>query len=358
VSGQDEQDADGTPGPSPLDAQPQNLRPLDGRPLDAPPPGTFPSTPPRSRLSRRRLLLGGGAVVGAGALAAAGVALAGTVETAAPIPQRVPAPAGPARTVQAAVTVEWVRSVARNRSVRLVITSPPGRDRATLPLCVGLHGLGGNALWWGDPGMRRVLGSAWATGTTPFAVAALDGGDNYWHPYRPGDDPMRMLLEELPTWMQQRGVAVDTKGVPVLAAGVSMGGAGALLYARRRAELGNPVRAVAAMSPGMFTDWRVASKRPFAGEADWAANDPLRFYPELASTPTGMWCGDRDAFAAPVRRYIDLAHPQFSRISPGKHDGAYIGSILPQVATFLGQHVAPPVLPFGQPSRQTVYPHL
>jgi S-formylglutathione hydrolase FrmB len=347
VSGQDELDADGTPGPPPVDAR-----------FDTDPTGAPPATPPRSRLSRRRLLLGGGAVLGVGALAAGGVALAGTVETAAPIPQRVPAPAGAARTVQAAVTVEWVRSVARNRSVRLVITSPPGRDRATLPLCVGLHGLGGNALWWGDPGMRRVLGAAWASGVTPFAVAALDGGDNYWHPYRPGDDPMRMLLDELPTWMQQRDVAVDSKGVPVLAAGVSMGGAGALMYARRRAELGTPVRAVAAMSPGMFTDWKVASKRPFAGEADWAANDPLRFYPELASTPTAVWCGDRDAFAGPVRRYIDLAHPQFSRISPGKHDGAYIGSILPQVAGFLGQHVAPPVLPFGQPSRQTVYPHL
>jgi pimeloyl-ACP methyl ester carboxylesterase len=255
------------------------------------------------------------------------------------------------------VTVEWVRSVARNRSVRLVITSPPDRDRATLPLCVGMHGLGGNALWWGDPGMRRVLGAAWASGVPPFAVAALDGGDNYWHRFRPDDDPMRMLLDELPTWMQQRGVGRDTQGVPVLASGVSMGGAGALMYARARAERRAPVRAVAAMSPGLFTDWNVAAKRPFAGEADWAANDPLRFYPELAGTPTGIWCGDKDAFAGPVERYISLAHPQFSRISPGRHDGTYYGTILPQVIQYLGAHVAPPALPFAQPSRVS-YPHI
>ncbi|MCD2198039.1 alpha/beta hydrolase [Actinomycetospora endophytica] len=341
MSGEDERDVDVT----------------SGSPTPATPPQGSPSHPLAARLTRRRLLIGGGAMVGAGALAAGGVALAGTVETAAPVPQRVPAPPGPSRGTQAAVTVEWVRSVARNRSVRLVITSPPGRDRATLPLCVGLHGLGGNALWWGDPGMRKVLGAAWASGVPPFAVAALDGGDNYWHQFRPGDDPMRMLLDELPAWMMQRGVARDTQGVPVLASGVSMGGAGALMYARARVLRGSPVRAVAAMSPGLFTDWRVASKRPFAGIGDWEANDPLRFYPELATTPTGMWCGDRDSFVAPVRRYIDLAHPQFSRITPGKHDGTYIGSVLPQVAAFLGQHVAPPALPFGLPSQQA-FPHI
>jgi len=343
VSGQDEQGAEVPPETAPE---------APTAPVEPPSP-----TPLRARLTRRRLLIGGGALVGAGAVAAGGVALAGSVETPAPVPQRVPAPARPQRGTQAAVTVEWVRSAARNRSVRLVITSPPGRDRATLPLCVGMHGLGGNALWWGDPGMRRVLGTAWATGVPPFAVAALDGGDNYWHPFRPGDDPMRMLIEELPAWMMQRGIARDTQGVPVLTSGVSMGGAGALMYARARADRGAPVRAVAAMSPGLFTDWRVAATRPFAGEADWAANDPLRFYPELASTPTGIWCGDKDAFADPVRRYIALAHPQFSRISPGRHDGIYYGTILPQVISYLGAHVAPPALPFAEPSRET-YPHL
>ncbi|MCD2186820.1 alpha/beta hydrolase [Actinomycetospora soli] len=305
-------------------------------------------------MSRRRLLLGGGAVVGAGALAAGAASLAGVVETPAPIPQRVPAVPRPPRTPDAATTVEWVTSRARNRSVRLVISSPAGVDRRRLPVAVGLHGLGGNALWWGDPGMRRALGIAWASGVPPFAIAALDGGDNYWHPFRVGDDPMRMLLEELPAWLGQRGMS----GVPALATGVSMGGAGSLMYARARARMQAPVKAVAAMSPGLFTDWAVAARRPFAGVADWEANDPLRFYPELAGTPTGMWCGDRDSFADAVRRYIALARPQYSRISPGAHTGSYYATILPQVIAFLGQHVAPSTLPFGPVSSNSAYPHL
>jgi S-formylglutathione hydrolase FrmB len=295
--------------------------------------------------------------VGVAALATGSASLVGSVETPAQVRLRVPAPARAPRSTLADTTVEWVGSAARSRAVRLVVSSPPGRDRATLPLCVGLHGLGGNALWWGDPGMRHALSAAWASGVPPFVVAALDGGDNYWHGVRPGDDPMRMLLDELPGWMTQRGLARDTRGVPVLAAGVSMGGAGALMYARERVHRGTPLRAVAAMSPGLFLDPRLAARRPFAGTADWIANDPLRFYPELATTPTGIWCGDRDAFADPVRRYVALARPQFSRISPGRHDGTYIGSILPQVAAFLGAHVAPPALPFAQPG-QTLLPHL
>jgi S-formylglutathione hydrolase FrmB len=310
------------------------------------------------RLTRRQLLAGGAATLGVAALTAGSASLAGTVETPAPARLRVPAPVRAPRATLADTTVEWVSSAARGRAVRLVVSSPPGRDRATLPLCVGLHGLGGNALWWGDPGMRHALGTAWAAGVAPFAVAALDGGDSYWHAVRPGDDPMRMLLDELPGWMTQRGLAQDTRGVPVLAAGVSMGGAGALMYARERVHRGAPVRAVAAMSPGLFLDPRLAAKRPFAGTADWIANDPLRFYPELATTPTGIWCGDRDAFADPVRRYIALAHPQYSLISPGRHDGTYLGSIVPAVVAFLGAHVAPPTLPFAEPGRQALYPHL
>ncbi|WP_018335408.1 alpha/beta hydrolase [Actinomycetospora chiangmaiensis] len=310
------------------------------------------------RVSRRRLLLGGGAVLGAGALAAGATSLASAVETPAPIPQRVPAPPRPARVPDAVSTVEWVSSVARGRSVRLVITSPAGVDRRPLPVAVGLHGLYANALWWGDPGMRRALGLAWASGVPPFAVAALDGGDNYWHPFRPGDNPMRMLLEELPGWLVARGMARETGGAPVLSSGVSMGGAGALMYARARAQRGTPVKAVAAMSPGLFTDWAVAAKRPFAGIADWQANDPLRFYPELAGTPTGMWCGDRDSFVDAVRRYIALARPQYSRISPGAHTGSYYGTILPEVFAFLGQHVAPTTLPVGPAPATTAFPHL
>jgi hypothetical protein len=265
-------------------------------------------------------------------------------ESPAQPPQRVPDPPRRPAPTDAVFTLEWVGSAARGRNVRLVTVLPPGADRGGLPVCVGLHGLRATAQFWTDAGIRGILGDAWRRGVPPFALVGVDGGDNYWHPYRPADDPMRMLLEELPGWLQQRGLATvpasgDQPGEPAVVTGISMGGAGALMYARERVRRGRPVRAAAATSPGLFTDWRVASRRPFAGPPDWAANDPLRFYPELAAVPTGIWCGDRDPFAEAARRYIALARPEVGSIGPGRHDGVYFARVLPDVVGFLGRHV-------------------
>lgn len=301
-------------------------------------------------VGRRRLLVGSAGVLGAAGAVGAGLALAG--EGPAPPPQRVPTALRADAATDAVSSVEWVRSAARGRSVRLVLVAPPGADRRTLPVCAGLHGLGGNATWWSDPGTRRTLGAAWAAGTPPYVIAALDGGDNYWHPFRAADDPMRMLLDELPGWLVARGVGTAAAGVPALVSGVSMGGAGSLMYARERVHRGAPVRAVAALSPGLFTDWRVARRRPFAGEADWAANDPLRFAGELAGVPLGVWCGDRDTFVDATRRFMAIARPEVASVGPGRHDGAYYARVLPQVVRFLGDHLraaAPsrPAVPTG-----------
>ena len=300
----------------------------------------------------RRTLLGG--TLGVAGLAGVSALAACTTEGPAPAAQRVPVPTVAPSPRDAVATVEWVRSAARGRSVRLVVVAPPGVDRGALPVCLGLHGLGGNATWWADAGTRRTLGAGWAEGVAPFVLAAVDGGDNYWHPVRAGDDPRRMLLDELPGWLALRGVgraAPDGAGVPSLVAGVSMGGAGALMYARERAHRAAPVSAAVALSPGLFTEWRVASRRPFANEADWAANDPLRFYGELATTPTGVWVGDRDPFVAASRRYIDLAHPVVGSVSAGRHDGAFYSRVLPQAVRFLGDHVRPNPLTLPTPPR-------
>jgi hypothetical protein len=296
-----------------------------------------------ARPTRRQFLLGTAGALGAAGAVGVGGLLIGQ-ESPAPPPQRVPMPRRTAPT-DAVSTLEWIGSDARHRAVRLVTVLPPGAERARLPVCVGLHGLRGTAQFWADAGTRGILGDAWARGVPRFALVGVDGGDNYWHPYRAGDDPMRMLLDELPAWLQQRGLGTapltgGSPGEPALVAGVSMGGAGALMYARERVRRGRPVRAAAAISPGLFTDWRIASRRPFAGQADWEANDPLRFHPELAGVPTGVWCGDRDPFVDATRRYLALARPEIGRISPGRHDGVYTAAVLPEVTTFLGRHLA------------------
>lgn len=297
------------------------------------------------RLTRRQLLVGGVGTLGAAAAAGlTGTYLAARPEEAGPV-QNVPTPLSADASVRDAVVgSEWVRSDARRRPVRLVTVLPAGANPATLPVCLGLHGLKSTAAWWSDAGNRRLFGAAFSRGAVPFAVVALDGGDNYWHSFRPDDDPLRMLLTELPGWLRARGLA-GPDGLPAAVAGVSMGGAGALLYARERLRGGQPPAAVAAISPGLFTDWRVASRRAFAGQPDWAANDPLRFFGELAGVPTGVWCGDRDAFADATRRYIALAHPEIGVIEPGRHDGHFYARVLPETIRFLGRHLRRPALP-------------
>jgi len=302
-------------------------------------------------LSRRRFLIGSAGALGVAGAVGVGGLLVGQ-ESPAPPPQRIPDPPRRPSPTDAVSTLEWVDSPARGRRVRLVTVLPPGADRTRLPVCLGLHGLRGNASWYAEPGNRRMLGDAWARGVPPFAMVAVDGGDNYWHPYARGDDPLRMVLDELPVWLRDRGLATtpargDLPGEPALATGVSMGGAGALLYARERVRRRRPVRAVAAISPGLFTDWRVAARRPFRGQADWEAHDPLRFLGELAGMPTGVWCGDRDPFVNATRRYIALARPEVGAISAGRHDGLYYGRVLPDVIGFLGRHARDEVVGAG-----------
>lgn len=302
-------------------------------------------------LSRRRFLIGSAGALGVAGAVGVGGLLVGQ-ENPAPPPQRIPDPPRPPSPTDAVSTLEWVDSPARGRRVRLVTVRPPGADRTGLPVCLGLHGLRGNASWYAEPGNRRMLGDAWARGVPPFAMVAVDGGDNYWHPYARGDDPLRMVLDELPVWLRDRGLATmpargDLPGEPALATGVSMGGAGALLYARERVRRRRPVRAVAAISPGLFTDWRVAARRPFRGQADWEAHDPLRFLGELAGMPTGVWCGDRDPFVDATRRYIALARPEVGAISAGRHDGVYYARVLPDVIGFLGRHARDEVVGAG-----------
>ena len=294
------------------------------------------------RLSRRQVLLGAAGTLGAAGAVGIGGALLERSETPAPPPQRVPRPVtADGRVRDAVAQTEWVSSAARGRSVRLVTVLPAGAKRSDLPVCDGLRG---NAQWWSDPGTRRLLGAAWARGVPPFAVVALDCGDNYWHPVRPTDDPLRMLTDELPGWLRERGLG-GAEGLPAEVAGVSMGGTGAMIYARARLRAGRPLRAMAALSPGLFTDWRIASRRPFAGEPDWIANDPLRFYPEIASIPAGVWCGDNDPFVNATRRYMDLARPEVASVTPGRHDGAYYATALPRVFDFLGDQLRGPNVP-------------
>ena len=109
------------------------------------------------------------------------------------------------------VRFERVYSAARHREVTLAFYLPTGVSSRGLPMSILLHGLHGDARHASVGNLAEVLTAAVAKGSVPaFGFVAVDGGDNYWHENVPGDDPMAMLLDEVPGWLKERGYGVRT----------------------------------------------------------------------------------------------------------------------------------------------------
>ncbi|MBB5153064.1 alpha/beta hydrolase [Saccharopolyspora phatthalungensis] len=278
-------------------------------------------------LSRRSVLAGG--VAG---LAGLGLGLSADVSPPPPMPL-----AG-----QSNVSVEQVYSRARDRVVNLVTMYPKDVAREGLPVCLMLHGRFGDARKSAGGLPTWLSESVGAGRIPPFAFLAVDGGGNsYWHRW-PGDDPMWMLLDEVPGWLAERGLGGEN-GEPFAAAGISMGGFGALLYARRRREQRNPLSATAVVSPALITSWPEMSKRrAFASEAEWAAIDPLHHLDALGDIPLGVWCGTEDRFIEGTRRFISAARPEYASTTSGGHNSRYYRKALPEVVDFVGARLATP----------------
>ncbi|MGX7827386.1 alpha/beta hydrolase [Actinokineospora sp. 24-640] len=281
-------------------------------------------------LSRRSLLLTGAAAVAGTAAAIA----TGTLPQAALFARTIGA-AGQ-RVPKPVVRTERLRSAARGREVAMVTILPTELPTKNLPVCLFLHGRRGDAATAFPGRLAEHLVSLVAhEAIPPFAFVSVDGGDNYWHESTPGDDPMAMLLDEVPRWLAARHL-----GAPFACAGISMGGFGALVYARRRCERKAPLRAVATIAPALITNWPEMDKRGiFAGEREWAALDPLRHIPALERTPVGIWCGTEDMFIDGARLFIEQANPAVAYTGPGEHGGGFFDRVVPDVLTWLGDQV-------------------
>lgn len=246
-------------------------------------------------------------------------------------------------TVEGAAAVprtERVYSRARGRAVDLVFTLPTRTPPPGMPITLLLHGRDGSARSAGPRGLLDSLRHHVGRGTVPpFGFVAVDGGaDSYWHADRTGDDPMAMLLDEVPRWLRQRGLA-GRDGTPFAVAGTSMGGFGALLYARRRRERRRPVRAIGTIAPALLTSWSDMRRRgAFRDEAEWAELDPLRNIHAVRGIPTAVWCGTSDRFIVGVRRFVERARPTLVRLSEGGHTGEFFSSAAPELVRFLGSY--------------------
>ena len=205
-----------------------------------------------------------------------------------------------------------------------------------MPVALFLHGTGSdNRFLFDGLGIQAVLQRYLADGGTPFAVAAVDGGDSWWHPRTDGTDTQSMLLAEFIPSLAGRGLDLARFGL----FGLSMGGFGVLLLASQRKIPG--LRAVAAMSPAVFSDYDDRLEGAFDGPADFAANDVFALRPQLAALPKRIDCGTEDPFLPYVKEYVaGLSGHVEGGFQPGGHEDAYWRLILPTILSFLGRQLA------------------
>jgi S-formylglutathione hydrolase FrmB len=209
--------------------------------------------------------------------------------------------------------VETRRSAARDRDVSFYTAAPAGHgDGRGLPVCLVLHGASATADDFPRFGLGRFLSAAVAGGAPPFVLAGATGDRLRWRPSG-GDDPRRMVREEIPGWCAERGFDVER----IAAWGWSMGGYGVLGLAEAHPGW---LRAVAAFSPAVR-----------------AGDDVLSGADRLRGTPVGLWCGRSDNFYDNVRALEDALPepPAAGGYELGGHTRGYWNRITPAAFAFL-----------------------
>jgi pimeloyl-ACP methyl ester carboxylesterase len=245
----------------------------------------------QSALTRRRLLELAVIGLGASALTACTEGLI-PVETSPPAATVPPAPLT-VRTSAGSFDSAYRPGVATHWSLAAP-DMPPGNPQPELPVVIFLHGLGGDHSVLlenlaADEALQRHLDA----GGAPFAIAAVDGGDNWWHPRANGTDTQSMLVREFAPFLGRRGYDLGRIGL----LGLSMGGFGALLLASQGRLPG--VRAVAAMSPAVWEAYDPRLENAFDGPADFAP-PRVRAPARPRALPNGSM-RHRDDLAATVR---------------------------------------------------------
>lgn len=220
------------------------------------------------------------------------------------------------------------------RRVGWTIALPPGREASGLPVVIALHGHGADHTYaFGSHlGLQYFLAQAVRAGAPPFAIAAVDGGDTYWHRRGTGEDSGRMVLEEFLPRLRENGL--NTARVGFL--GWSMGGYGALLLA---AQLGpDRVSAIAAESPAIWHRAQDTAPGAFDDPTDFEAHNLFTQTAKLSGIPIRIDCGTGDGFC-PNARDLAAALPQrpAGGFEPGGHDLGYWRRMAPAQLAFIGR---------------------
>jgi S-formylglutathione hydrolase FrmB len=293
--------------------------------------------PSRRRVTRRQALAGAGVALVAAAAAAVAVdprrAYDRLTRDCGPEPARPPA--SDARVVEGSF-----RSRVLGAGVGYAVALPRGpRFPARLPVCFCLPGRGGTGagtlrdLWAADA-LAQAVGER---GVPSFALAAVDGGDSYWHPRAGGENRLAMLLDEALPFVAELLGAAPRRAL----LGWSMGGYGALLAAETRPSA---FRAVTAVSPAVWTSrdaQRGAVPDAFDSDEDFRAHDVIAGAGRLRGLAVRVDCGESDPFAGAARALRDACPEEpAGGLSAGCHEARYWRRTLPEQLDGIGAALA------------------
>lgn len=291
-------------------------------------------------LTRRGLLIGGGAVLALGAAGIVGIendVLPGRSTLYSVLGLNGPRGYIPNVVAGPMVTGSFVSQARLGKVVNWAISYPQGlKAGISLPVLIALHGNGGShASFFGDDlGYDRFLAQSVANGHPPFAIASIDGGDGYWHERRSGEDPAAMILREFPAVLAQQGLDVSRKGL----IGYSMGGYGALHIG----SLGRSkeYRVVIAESPAMWQTDSATLPGSFDGAANFAANTVFGRQRDLDGVHVRVDCGIGDGFYPNAKAYVSkFATPPAGGFVTGGHDRNFWRRMAPAQFAFAAKHL-------------------
>ena len=300
-----------------------------------------PSPRRSSGLTRREVLLGGGGLALVALAAAAGLEhgrLTDTVERLAARFQggHVPPPSG------STVTYRTFHSSVLGKSVPYGLALPAGVGTGTpLPVCFCLPGRGGgpDSILGSGLAMADFLGEVVQGSAKPFALAAVDGGQSYWHRRASGEDRLAMLTQEFIPLCEHR-YHLGGERSRRAAMGWSMGGYGVLLAAETYPHLFSSVVATAPAIWPSYQDMMNGPGDAFDSAADFAAHDVIGHASRLAGTPLLIECGTVDPFYPYVRDLCaTLPAGSHYRFSFGGHANPYWRSLEPAALRFVARHL-------------------
>lgn len=220
-------------------------------------------------------------------------------------------------------------------------------ERVTKPrVVVSLHGKGGDALaTFNDLRLQDHIVE------TGVAVAAIDGGNYYWHarrsestgaddisPDTPPCDTGAMVRNDFIPMLGQIGLDITRVGF----LGWSMGGYGALLLSETLGP--DAVAAVAPMSAALWVEPRLSAPGAFDDAEDWKRHDIFSRRPRFAHIPIRLACGTSDPFYASDTTFLDgfPSTPSYDVtgvFDPGGHDSSFWASHGQGQMRFLASHL-------------------